>query len=175
MNTAISTDCGSKRSEAVHRLYENEDITVFWDSDRCFHARRCISSAPGVFNFARKPWVDLSKGKNPAIWKTVKLCPSGALDIIYNHGIRVVMEEENLRSAAYEGDRLVGECDYENDGDSCRIYHTGVDPAYTDKGIARRLVFKVAESAERQKKKLVPVCSYAKKALEPKKPDFGSY
>lgn len=150
----------------MHRLYENEDITVFWDSDRCFHARRCISSAPGVFNFARKPWVDLKKGKNANIWKTVKLCPSGALDIVYNHGVRVVFEEENCRSAAYAGERLVGECDYEDEKEIFTICHTGVDPDYTDKGIARRLVFKVAEAAERRKKKVVPVCSYARKVLD---------
>ena len=157
----------------MHRLYENEDITVFWDSDRCFHARRCISGAPMVFSFARKPWVDLSKGKNPVIWKTVKLCPSGALDVVYNHGVRVVFEEENLRSAAYDGDRLVGECDYSDDGESFSILHTEVAPEYTGRGIARRLVFRTAEAAEKRKKKIVPVCSYAKAALEPKTPGLS--
>ena len=157
----------------MHRLYENEDITVFWDSDRCFHARRCISGSPMVFNFARKPWVELEKGKNTDIWKTVKLCPSGALDITYNHGVKVVFEEENLRSAAYDGDRLVGECDYEDDGGSFTIYHTEVRPDYQDKEIARRLVFKTAEAAEKRKKSIIPVCSYARKVMEPKKPDFS--
>ena len=68
-----------REKAGMHRLYENEDITVFWDSDRCFHARMCVSGCPGVFSFARKPWVDLSKAENPKIWKTVKTCPSGAL------------------------------------------------------------------------------------------------
>lgn len=26
----------------VHRLYENDDIAVFWDSDKCFHAHMPI-------------------------------------------------------------------------------------------------------------------------------------
>ncbi len=150
----------------MHRLYENEDITVFWDSDRCFHARRCISGAPMVFNFARKPWVDLSKGKNPVIWKTVKLCPSKALDIVYNHGVRGIFDEENRRSLALDGERIVGECDYDDDKVSFTIVHTEVDPAYSDKGIAKRLVFKVAEAAEKRKRKVVPVCSYAEKVLD---------
>jgi len=149
----------------MHRLYENEDITVFWDSDKCFHARRCISGSPMVFNFARKPWVDLSKGENPNIWKTVKLCPSGALDIVYNHGVRVEFDEEGSRSLALLDDRIVGECDFEDQGEAFRIYHTEVNPEFENKGIARRLVFKVAEAAEKRKKKLIPVCSYAAKVL----------
>ncbi len=150
----------------MHRLYENEDITVFWDSDRCFHARKCVTGCPKVFDFMRKPWIDLNGAENPDIWKTVKSCPSGALDIVYNHGIKIGFEEENHRSTAYDGEKLIGECDYEDNGEEFVIYHTEVDPAYGGKGIARRLVFKVAEAAERRKKRIVPVCSYAVKVLQ---------
>lgn len=149
----------------MHRLYENEDITVFWDSDKCFHAKKCVTGCPGVFEFGRKPWVDLSRGDNPRIWQTVKQCPSGALDISYNHGIRIEFDEEGCRSVALDGDRVIGECDYEDDGEECTIYHTEVDPAYGGRGIAKRLVFKTAEMAERRKKKINPTCSYAAKVL----------
>ena len=149
----------------MHRLYENEDITVFWDSDRCFHARMCVSGCPGVFSFARKPWVDLSKAENPKIWKTVKTCPSGALDIVYNHGIRIAFDEGKHCAMAFDGDTVVGRCDYRDDGESFTIFHTEVDEEYAGRGIARRLVFKVAENAERRKRKPVPVCSYALKVL----------
>ena len=90
----------------MHRLYENEDITVFWDSDRCFHARMCVSGCPGVFSFARKPWVDLSKAENPKIWKTVKTCPSGALDIVYNHGIRIAFDVPCVQSGGKCGTKI---------------------------------------------------------------------
>ncbi len=149
----------------MHRLYENEDITVFWDSDRCFHAKRCVTGAPEVFEFGRRPWIDINRGDNPEIWKTVKQCPSGALDIAYNHGVRIGFDEENCRSIALDGEKIIGECDCSDDGESFTIYHTEVDPAYSGKGIAKRLVFKVAEAAEKKKKKVVPVCSYAVKVL----------
>ena len=35
----------------MHRSYVNEDITVFWDSDKCRHARMCVSGSPKVFEF----------------------------------------------------------------------------------------------------------------------------
>ncbi|MBQ9606418.1 MAG: N-acetyltransferase, partial [Lachnospiraceae bacterium] len=44
--------------------------------------------------------------------------------------------------------------------------HTEVLPTYGNKGIAKRLVYKIVEEAERQKKAVVPTCSYAAKILE---------
>ncbi len=150
----------------MHRTYENEDIVVFWDSDRCFHAKRCVTGCPGVFVFERKPWVDLSQAPTSEIWQTIEKCPSGALTCLYNHGIRVEFEKENLRSAAYDGDRLIGECDYEDTEEGRVIYHTEVVPEHEGKGIAKRLVFKVLEAAERDKVNVIPTCSYAKKLLD---------
>ncbi len=149
----------------MHRLYENEDITVLWDSDRWAHAKRCVTGCPEVFDITRKPWIDLSKAENPEIWKTVKECPTGALDITFNHGVRIEYDEPGCRGLALDGDRCIGECDYEDDGEGFTIYHTEVDPAYGGKGIAKRLVMKVAEAAERKKRKVIPVCSYAVKVL----------
>ena len=45
----------------MHRLYETQDISVFWNSDKYRHARRCVTGCPQVFDFTRKPWIDLSK------------------------------------------------------------------------------------------------------------------
>lgn len=152
----------------MHRLYENDDITVFWDSDKCFHAKRCVTGCPGVFEFGRRPWIDLGRGKNPDIWQTVKKCPSGALDIVYNHDVKIELDEENFRSIALLGETCIGECDYRDDGKDFTIYHTEVDPAYSGRGIARRLVFKVTEAAEKRKRGVIPVCSYAVKVLQKK-------
>ena len=49
-------------------------------------------------------------------------------------------EENNNRSAAYDGDQEVGYCSYTLDGDVWVIEHTVVDPAYGGRGLARRLV-----------------------------------
>ena len=149
----------------MHRLYENEDITVFWDSEKCRHARECVHGSPRVFDFQRKPWIDLKQAPNAEIWETVGKCPSGALSIIYNNGIEIRLESENGRSAAYDGERLIGECDYQETGEELRIVHTEVIPEYGGKGIAKRLVYKVTEAAEKSHKTVVPFCSYAAKVL----------
>ena len=102
---------------------------------------------------------------------------------MYNHDIRVVFDEAGQCALAYDGDDKIGECCYEVSGagrasdtaadsvsdpatDTWTIVHTGVAPEYEGKGIAKRLVFKVAEEAEKRKLKLIPVCSYAAKVLE---------
>ena len=150
----------------MHRLYENNDIAVFWDSDKCYRAKRCVMGSFSMFNKERRPWIDLSIAPNEEIWQTIEKCPSGALGVVYKHGIDVIMDEENNRSLAYDGDKQVGECDYEENESGRIIYHTEVIPGYEGKGIAKRLVFKLTEEAERRKKTVIPTCSYAVKVLK---------
>ncbi len=149
----------------MHRLYVKEDITVFWDSDRCRHAKRCVTGCPKVFDFARRPWIDLSQDEMARIWQTIEKCPTGALSITYNHGIRVAYLEKEQRSVAYDGEREIGECRYQVTDEGWNIYHTEVDPAYGGKQIAKRLVFAVLEQAERKKAAVIPSCSYAARLL----------
>ena len=149
----------------MHRLYETEEITVFWDSDRCRHAKMCVTGCPEVFEFGRRPWIDLSRGEASKIWQAISRCPSGALSITYNHDVRVELDEENSRSIALLDGEIIGECDYSDQGDSRNIYHTEVMPEYGGKGIAKRLVYKAVEAAERAKKTVIPSCSYAAKLL----------
>ncbi|MBQ9305951.1 (4Fe-4S)-binding protein [Butyrivibrio sp.] len=109
----------------MHRLYETDDISVFWNSDKCRHARKCVTGCPGVFDFKRKPWIDLSQDETQRIWKTIKQCPSGALDIIYNHEVMVKLDKDNNRSIAVDKDgKIIGECDYQESADIITIYHT---------------------------------------------------
>ncbi len=84
--------------------------------------------------------------------------------------IRVVFEKEKNRSAAYDGDRQVGQCDFVPAGKVWRIVHTGTDPEYGGQGIAARLVGRVAEAAEKEGVRIDPVCSYAAKWLEKNAP-----
>ncbi|MBQ7562878.1 MAG: GNAT family N-acetyltransferase [Lachnospiraceae bacterium] len=149
----------------MHRLYENEDISVFWDAEKCRHARKCVTGSPAVFDFQRKPWIDISKAPNAEIWDTVSKCPTGALTILYNNGISVRLEEGDLRSVALNGEQIIGECDYQETEEEVRITHTEVLPEYGGKGIAKRLVYKVVEAAEKSHKRVVPYCSYAAKLL----------
>ena len=43
----------------MHRVYENDDIVVFWDSEKCRHARKCVEGSPVTFNILNKPWINL--------------------------------------------------------------------------------------------------------------------
>ena len=80
--------------------------------------------------------------------------------------IEVVYEEKNRRSAAYDGEKLVGECDCEENGKVWTAYHTEVDPAYCGQGIAARLVASVAQAALERGAKIVPQCSYVRRLFE---------
>ncbi len=153
----------------MHRIYENSDIVVFWNSEKCFHSRRCVTASPLTFDPMRKPWIDVTKDKNSNMWQAIESCPSGALSCTYRHDIDVKMDEANLRSVAYAEDKEIGECDYSSDGSGISIYHTGVDSAYEGKGIAKRLVYTILEYAERNRLEVSATCSYAKKLIEDNK------
>lgn len=74
----------------MHRLYETENISVFWDSDKCRHAKKCVTGCPEAFDIQRKPWIQLDKAETAKVWKAVSNCPSGALTCVFNHGIIVI-------------------------------------------------------------------------------------
>ena len=150
----------------MHRLYENDEITVFWDSDKCRHAKECVNGSPDTFDIQRKPWIDVGIAPCTEIWQTVEKCPSGALSITYNHNIRIVFDEVNCRSIAFEGTDRIGECDYQASENGWVIYHTEVDPEYGGKGIAKRLVYAVVQEAEHRKVPIIPTCSYAVRILK---------
>ena len=82
--------------------------------------------------------------------------------------INVVFESQLNRSAAYIDGKHAGECEFTVDGNVWSIVHTGVDPAYGGRGIAKMLVLKVIEEARNQQVKIIPVCSYAKRMMEGK-------
>ena len=151
----------------MHRTYSKDELVVFWDSEKCYHARRCVGSSAKIFDPKRRPWIDLSQADMPEIWDCVSKCPSGALTCAYTHGIDVRFEEEACRSAAYDGEKQVGVCLYREGPDGWSIVSTRVDPAYGGQGIAKRLVFSVTEEAERRKAAVIPVCSYAVQLLGP--------
>ena len=150
----------------MHRLYETEDIAVFWDSEKCRHEKKCREGSPRTFDPTRRPWIDLSVAPTAEIWKAVSACPSGALTCVYTHDIRIVLEENECRSAAYDGDKKIGECDYRMTDDGWVIFHTDVSPEYGGKGIAKRLVYKIVEAAEKVGCNVTSTCSYAIKVLE---------
>ena len=146
----------------MHKTYENDDLVVFWDSDKCIHSKVCVTGCPEVFDINKRPWINIETADNIKVWQTIEKCPSGALGCLYRHGIDVAMDIDNCRSVAYDGDKQVGECDYQETDAGWNIYHTDVAPDYEGQGIAKRLVYKILEEAEKNKAKIIATCSYAK-------------
>ena len=173
----------------MHRLYETEDIVVFWDSEKCRHERKCRDGSPRTFDPMRRPWIDLNAAPTAEVWKAVSACPSGALTCVYPHDVKIELDEAAHRSVAYIGSSAtdsndqrtanasetnsptptsanrIGECDYDVTPDGWVIYHTEVDSEYGGKGIAKRLIYKIVEAAERAGATVIPTCSYAAKVL----------
>jgi len=63
----------------MKRTYENQQIRVFWDADKCTHSTNCLRGLPSVFNRQKRPWVDINGAKAEEIQKCIDKCPSGAL------------------------------------------------------------------------------------------------
>ena len=82
--------------------------------------------------------------------------------------IKIVYEEQNLRTAAYDGDKLAGQCTYVVRDGFWDLEHTIVDPAYGGQGLAGKLVHELAQKAREKGFKIVPTCSYALKTFENK-------
>lgn len=150
----------------MHRLYEYGDIAVFWDSEKCRHAKRCVTGSPKTFDIQRKPWIDLTQAPTMEIWQAIEKCPTGALTCVYTHETVIELDTDRCRSVAYLNSSQVGECDYKKTDEGWVIYHTEVAEEHEGKGIAKRLVYKIFEAAEREGAKVIPTCSYAAKILE---------
>ncbi len=61
------------------RNYKGESIAVSFDLKTCIHAGRCLMGSPDVFNLDKKPWIQPDEGEAEKLIKTIKRCPSGAL------------------------------------------------------------------------------------------------
>ena len=80
--------------------------------------------------------------------------------------IKIVFKEKEKRSIAYDLNKQIGECDFEETNDTWNITHTEVDSTYQGQGIAKKLVENVIQNAQKLNKKLEATCSYAKKLIE---------
>ena len=80
--------------------------------------------------------------------------------------IKIVFRKKEKRFIAYDLNKQIGECDFEETGDTWNITHTEVDSAYQGKGIAKKLVENIIQNAQILNKNLEATCSYAKKLIE---------
>jgi uncharacterized Fe-S cluster protein YjdI len=68
------------------KRYEGRDIDVTYDVARCLHAAECVRGLPGVFDTARKPWIDPDAGDADAVADVIRRCPTGALHYTLRDG-----------------------------------------------------------------------------------------
>ena len=154
---------GKELERQGFKSYENDEICVFWNPRMCQHAGECVRGNGKVFEVGRRPWIDLSQAETKEIAAIIDQCPSKALQYELKETIRVVFAESKQQAAAYDGDIMIGECQYSAAGTTQWIIaHTGVRPEYNGHGIAKRLVECVIAEARARGVRITPLCSYAR-------------
>lgn len=59
--------------------YENDDIKVSYDLNRCIHAGECVKGLGDVFDPKKKPWIQPDNAIADDIADVIERCPTGAL------------------------------------------------------------------------------------------------
>lgn len=78
--------------------YEGKDISISYNAALCYHAAKCVSNLPAVFDVNFRPWINPDKSDRESIINTIKKCPSGALSYkIGDEHIRDFNGEEKIR------------------------------------------------------------------------------
>ncbi|GAJ97808.1 (4Fe-4S)-binding protein [Geomicrobium sp. JCM 19055] len=71
--------------ERGFRRYHGEEINVYFNKEICEHAAECVGNAPEVFDTKKRPWITPDEASALKVERTVKLCPSGALQYRYDN------------------------------------------------------------------------------------------
>ena len=82
--------------------------------------------------------------------------------------IEIKFKIEEKRSVALDDEKIIGECNYFENGNIWNIVHTFVSDSYQGQGIAKKLVLEILKEAKNNKKELIADCSYAAKILNSK-------
>lgn len=61
------------------RIYNNQDLIVYWNPDLCIHVSYCLKNLPSVFDKKNRPWVNINGAPPEEIIKLIDTCPSRAL------------------------------------------------------------------------------------------------
>jgi len=63
----------------MRKTYENHQIRIFWEPEKCCHSQNCQRALPQVFNPDSRPWIDIDSAEAAEIHRCITNCPSGAL------------------------------------------------------------------------------------------------
>ena len=80
--------------------------------------------------------------------------------------IKINFLKDESKAVAFDGETIVGLCEYIEMENVWNIVHTEVDNNYQGQGVARNLVECILENAPKYNKKVVADCSYAQKIIE---------
>lgn len=118
-------------------------------------------------NFTSRFFLIFAKGVALSSWFYNILCANTNLTI--NIMVEVLFEEENNRSAAYDGGNFVGESTFSPSNGLWIIDHTYVEEAYNGQGIAKKLVETIVNEARKRKVKIIPLCPFAHREFSKRK------
>lgn len=79
----------------ITKEYSNGEVTIVWKPARCIHSQKCFNGLPGVFDPAKRPWVNAKGADTAHIIAQVSECPSTALSY-YINGEGKVTDEDNI-------------------------------------------------------------------------------
>jgi predicted GNAT family acetyltransferase len=79
--------------------------------------------------------------------------------------IRVRDNPVRSRYEIYDDEQLAGFCVYRLTGTTIAFTHTQVDPGYSGRGLARRLVTEELDDARRRNLAVQPYCPYVRKVI----------
>lgn len=66
-------------SGSIKKEYDNGELVITWNPEKCTHSGNCVRGLPGVFNPKSKPWIEIEKASSEELVNQIKKCPSGAL------------------------------------------------------------------------------------------------
>lgn len=79
MERESNQDNEARRQPGVERIYQNDQIAVYWEPKICNHTGNCFRSLPEVFQPQNRPWVLVDAASADKIAEVVMTCPTGAL------------------------------------------------------------------------------------------------
>jgi len=76
----------------MEKIYETDEIRVYWYPELCSHSARCLNGLPQVFDLRQRPWVNVKAAPALDIMRTIDTCPSGALKYDLLPGSNIALE-----------------------------------------------------------------------------------
>ena len=73
--------------EKITKKYTNGEVTIIWKPDLCIHSAICFRALPDVFKPGERPWINPNAATTEELIKTIKRCPTKALQYEMNNEI----------------------------------------------------------------------------------------